>query len=117
MNHDLPDVLEIILQHHLTPQARLLWLRLGAYARSDDGVAFPSQARLAEDLGITDESVRLRTRELEEAGFLRVVRNAGELLPDARACTHGYLRTWPGREHGVDDVLAGLEPKLVWGLG
>jgi hypothetical protein len=45
------------------------------YAREKD-YCFPGQQTLAEDMGSSERSVRTYQKELEDAGFLEVTRDA-----------------------------------------
>jgi hypothetical protein len=62
----------ILTDSSLSMPARLTWALLAQYAWEDES-AFPGQARLAEELGVTDRSLRDYLRELEAAGLLETV--------------------------------------------
>jgi DNA-binding transcriptional MocR family regulator len=49
--------------------AKLLWARLAQYA-GQDGACYPSQKRLASDLGLSDRQIRRLISELNSKGFL-----------------------------------------------
>ena len=51
---------------------KIYYAMLLKYAREKDE-CFPGQQKLAEDIGASERSVRSYQKELEEAGFLRVV--------------------------------------------
>lgn len=60
-----------VLFADLTPAAKLLYVALAHYAREDDN-CFPGQERLAGMLGMGVATIRRATRDLEEAGWVRV---------------------------------------------
>ncbi len=57
----------------LKTTARFVLYRIADYAGNSD-VAFPSQARLASDVGISERHLRNMLRELEVAGYLSATR-------------------------------------------
>ena len=61
----------LLLHPGLSDGAEVLYCALLDYA-SKEGSRFPGQARLAEDLRVSERTIRQRLRELEAAGFLRV---------------------------------------------
>ena len=54
-----------------SPGAKLLYFCLLSYAWQD-GACFPGQARLAEDCGTTERTVRRWLIELESSGYIEV---------------------------------------------
>lgn len=68
----------------VSPGAQALWLHMAnayqshTWVRRDDGRyiadAFPSQHTLARAMGVSEETIRRRTRELQAAGLLQVLR-------------------------------------------
>jgi DNA-binding transcriptional ArsR family regulator len=63
----------ILLDPRLTCQARLCYAILKSYAWQKDN-SFPGQAKLAEQMGLTDRSVRVYLTELVECGLVTVER-------------------------------------------
>lgn len=57
----------------ISPGAKLVYAMLLKYAWQDDS-CFPGQERLAEDMGVTDRSVRTYIDELKTHDFLKVKR-------------------------------------------
>lgn len=55
----------------ISPGAKLLYVLLLSYAWNK-GSCFPGQDRVADDLGVSDRSVRNYITELESAGLLRI---------------------------------------------
>lgn len=55
----------------ISPGAKLTYATLLSYAWHND-YCFPGQERLAEDMGVSDRSVRTYLKELEEAHLLTV---------------------------------------------
>lgn len=67
------QVPNFILEHKdLSVGGKIYYAMLLKYAREKDE-CFPGQQKLAEDIGASERSVRSYQKELEEAGFLRVV--------------------------------------------
>jgi DNA-binding Lrp family transcriptional regulator len=70
----------------VSPGAQALWMHLAntyqshTWVKRDDGsyaaTAYPSQHTLARALGVSEETIRRRTRELAAAGLLQVLRVA-----------------------------------------
>lgn len=70
----------------VSPGAQALWMHMAnayqshTWVRRDDGnyaaTAYPSQHTLARAMGVSEETIRRRTRELEAAGLLQVLRVA-----------------------------------------
>ena len=61
----------VLFHPDLSDGAKVLFGALLHYAWQE-GSCFPGQARLADDLGVTERTIRNRIRELEAAGVLRV---------------------------------------------
>lgn len=61
----------ILTNKDLSVGAKLAYAMLLKYARQDDR-CFPGQARLAEDMGAGERSVRTYLNEIEAAGLLEV---------------------------------------------
>jgi hypothetical protein len=57
----------------ISPGAKLVYAMLLKYAWQNDS-CFPGQERLAEDMGVTDRSVRTYIQELTKCDFLSVKR-------------------------------------------
>ena len=91
----------------LTPGAKLAYAMLLSYAWQND-YCFPGQQRLADDMGVTDRSVRTYLQELEKKGFLKIKRqgqgrtNMYELRRPSR------LR--PSEQQSCPVVLEALDP-------
>lgn len=70
--HGFTQVPNVILTNKdLSVGAKLAYAMLLKYAWQDD-YCFPGQAKLAEDIGAGERSVRTYLNELEAAGFLEV---------------------------------------------
>jgi len=54
----------------LSPMAKLLWGRLSQFA-GRNGQCYPTQYRLAEELGCVPRTILRALRELEDAGLIR----------------------------------------------
>ena len=63
----------ILTKKELSVGAKLAYAMLLKYAREKD-YCFPGQQTLAEDIGSSERSVRTYQKELEDVGFLEVVR-------------------------------------------
>jgi hypothetical protein len=63
----------LLESHDITPGAKLVYTMLLKYAWQNES-CFPGQARLAEDMGVTDRSVRTYIQELTRFDFLSVKR-------------------------------------------
>ena len=64
-----------VFQNNLiTGKAKLVYAMLLSYAWGDKDAAFPGQERLAKDCGISTRTVWTAIRELEEIGFITVLR-------------------------------------------
>lgn len=63
----VPDAL--VIDKRLTHLAVRLWVRLDKYA-GKDGNAFPSRARLADDLGVSKGSIAAALSNLSKAGWI-----------------------------------------------
>jgi hypothetical protein len=74
----------------LTPTAKLMWARLAQYAGKDGG-CFPSQSRLARDLGISDRHVRNVLAELVKEGFLEKVAPPFQEQIQGKTCKYFFL--------------------------
>ncbi len=59
----------ILRRSDISPGAKLTYVVLLSYAWQE-GSCFPGQERMAEDMGVTDRSVRTYLRELEGVGLL-----------------------------------------------
>ena len=78
----------VLFHPNLSDGAKVLFGALLSYAWQD-GSCFPGQARLADDLGVTERTIRNRLRELEAAGVLRVKQRG-------QGRTNVYLLLCPG---------------------
>lgn len=65
---------QAIRDSELGSSTKLVALVMSTYMSAQGTKAFPGQARLARDTGLSDRSVRRRLRELVEDGWLEVVR-------------------------------------------
>ena len=63
----------VLESSQISPGAKLAYTMLLKYAWQDDS-CFPGQERLAEDMGVTDRSVRTYIQELTKCDFLTVQR-------------------------------------------
>lgn len=61
----------ILKSKKISPAAKLTYAMLLSYAWQND-YCFPGQTRLADDIGVTDRSVRTYLKELEEKGLLKI---------------------------------------------
>src|SRR4051812_17926256 len=61
----------ILTKSGITVGAKLSYAMLLKYAWYDDG-CFPGQAKLAEDMGAGERSIRTYLKELEAAGLLEI---------------------------------------------
>jgi len=61
----------------LTGTAKLCWARLAQYA-GKDGIAYPSQDSLAEELGISKSQVIRILSELEKKNFIKRIKATGQ---------------------------------------
>jgi biotin operon repressor len=101
----------ILKSKKLSSGDKMAFAMLLSYAWQND-YCFPGQERLAEDLGVTDRSVRTNLKALEEQGLLVIKRrgqgktNIYELNLTARSSTKN-----PDRKK-----TSGLERKKVSGL-
>jgi DNA-binding transcriptional ArsR family regulator len=70
----------ILRSPDLTPAAKMTYAMLLSYAWQND-FCFPGQERLANDIGVSDRSVRTYLKELEEKGLLSI-RQQGQGKPN-----------------------------------
>ena len=63
----------VLESDRISPGAKLAYAMLLKYAWQNDS-CFPGQERLAEDMGVTDRSVRTYIQELTKCDFLTVQR-------------------------------------------
>ncbi len=61
----------VLVSSKLSPGAKLTYAMLLKYAWQND-YCFPGQARLAQDMGVTDRSVRTYLQELERERFVGI---------------------------------------------
>ena len=61
----------ILRTDKLTPAAKMTYAMLLSYAWQND-FCFPGQERLAQDIGVSDRSVRTYLKELEGKGLLSI---------------------------------------------
>ncbi len=61
----------LLANEALTPAAKLI-LTVLHYRQGKNGAAWPGQDCLGEDVGVKSKAVRRATRELEEAGWIRI---------------------------------------------
>ena len=63
-----------VLRHKkLSPGAKLTYVGLLSYAWTNES-CFPGQARLGEDLGLSERSIRNHLSELQAHGLLKITR-------------------------------------------
>lgn len=65
----LPVPLWLYRMHGLNPSAKLLYGRLCLYS-NDKGEAWPSQATLADEMGVSVRAIAKQISQLEDAGLL-----------------------------------------------
>lgn len=70
----------ILRSPDLTPAAKMTYAMLLSYAWQND-YCFPGQERLANNIGVSDRSVRTYLKELEEKGLL-TIRQQGQGKPN-----------------------------------
>lgn len=75
------------------PTAKLVLLALANYA-DDDGICWPSQARIARETEQSVDSIQRRLRDLESAGLIERQRRNGRY--GARITDRYHLRMGPG---------------------
>jgi len=92
----------VLFHPDLTDGAKVLFGALLSYAWQEAS-CFPGQARLADDLGVTERTIRNRLRELEGAGVL-CVKQRGQ------GKTNVYLLLCPGGEPEVGERAAPPPP-------
>src|SRR2546421_12121363 len=63
----------VLVSNRLSPGAKLTYAMLLKYAWQNDR-CFPGQQRLANDMGVTDRSVRTYLQELEAQKFVAIKR-------------------------------------------
>lgn len=63
----------ILRDTRLTSTAFRLYAALASYANAEK-VCWPGQQRLAQDLGVSERTIRVRLKELEEAGYITIRR-------------------------------------------
>jgi hypothetical protein len=67
----------ILKQKCLSSNDKLVWGRLTQYA-GKDGVCYPKQIVIAEELGMAERSVRYSIEHLEKEGFIRILKPTGQ---------------------------------------
>lgn len=85
---------DLICRLALPTQAKFLLTRLADFA-GDTNEARPSQARLADDLSISDRQVRTYLRDLESAGFVTTKRR--------RQAVAVHSLNWTAIESGIQE--------------
>lgn len=71
----------LIRDSHIKPQAKLIYVLIATYRRSDDpneSIAF-DQKQMAQDLNLTTVQIRFWVRELERSGWL-IIKKTGKHL-------------------------------------
>src|SRR5919199_1264179 len=63
----------VLRRKGLSPGAKLTYMGLLSYAWTKES-CFPGQARLGEDLGLSERSIRTFLAELEKHGLLKITR-------------------------------------------
>lgn len=61
----------VLRSDEISPGAKLTYAMLLSYAWQND-FCFPGQARLADDIGVTDRSVRTYLKELQQKRYLDI---------------------------------------------
>lgn len=86
---------------NLPPRARLLAFVLSTWMAADGTKCYPGQDAIAAACGWTDPTtVRRATTELEDAGYIQVVRYGGIRAPGRSQKTHRYWPTVPTDQSG-----------------
>lgn len=75
----------------ISANAKLLYGRLAQFA-GKDGRCFPSQALMAEEIGVTERAVRKLLKELKENGFIAVTKPG--MMERFNGNTAGYDFIW-----------------------
>ncbi len=83
---------EAIRDHQLTPTARLVYANLCCYVNPENGTAFPSQLRMAEDLGISEREVRRCLDDLISLGWIQKARRR-EVDPEFKGHSRALIYT------------------------
>jgi len=65
---------EIIEHPRLSMQAKMIWIELWKFCFHAEQGAFPGMARIAKDLGTSEDTILRHRRQLEEKGLLNVQR-------------------------------------------
>jgi len=60
----------------ISSTAKLTWARLAQYA-GENGMAWPSQKTLAEEIGVTERQINFVLKELEKEGFIKRIAPKG----------------------------------------
>lgn len=92
--HRTYDWTRAIRESDLPPLARLVALTLAEFMSNSDGVAFPSNARLTRETGLSERAVRKHLGVLVAGGWLDVVERGG-VKGETRRTTR-YARRFPG---------------------
>lgn len=87
--------------HRVSPAAVRLAVVIAGYVHRDTGDAWPSHARLAGDIGMTDRSVRSLVDKLVSAGFITVTSGGG------RKVSNRYRLTNPEAQFRLSDGKPG----------
>jgi hypothetical protein len=74
----------------LSPTAKLCWARLAQYL-GKDGLAYPSQETLGEEVGVTDRHIRDVLEELQRAGFIFKIAPTGQDKFAHKTNRYGFL--------------------------
>jgi len=69
---------------------KLIWGRLARYA-GKDGKCFPSQKMLAEDIGVSEDSILRGVKVLEMEGFIKIERPTGKKRVMHFNCNYRFL--------------------------
>lgn len=71
-----PVWVQVLLDKSITPTARLIFSYL-YWRQGLNGSCWPSQEMIAEDLGLTRRPIQKLTKQLEQKGYLRIIRPTG----------------------------------------
>lgn len=116
--HQTYDWTRAIRESDLPPLARLVAHTLADYMSAATGQAFPSNARLQRDTGLSERAVRKHLGVLVESGWLDVVERGG--IRGGRRQATRYVRRFPGAalERLIESATGrAAEPKGAPGAG
>jgi hypothetical protein len=79
--------------------AKLAWARLSQYS-GENGYCYPSQKKLAEELGTSDKTIRKYVNELIQVGLIEVVKPSKRDCGSTRKTTRYYFLEHEALTHG-----------------